>query len=289
MRAELQPYYHKILAGVIDEVLRCHSGPIRVPELAVSAGFSRFHLARLFHETTEETLEQFLRRIRLERAAHTLISTDQSVLGISIDGGYRSPEAFSRAFRQAFGQLPSIHRRESKQWMLPSPSDLHWNADWVESERPSMDLEERVVELPARYACVWRAVGSYSKLAESWERLEIAYSGQIPENATFITIYLDNMWTHPVSSTMRAEIGWLCSPSDHPPLGMRRIVIPAGRYAITRFVARTERNDAWSYFSGKYTRRSAGQVYYDEYGGWPLPFARVTTKLMVGLAERIKT
>jgi AraC family transcriptional regulator len=282
MRAEAEAYYHKILAGVIEDVLRCHSGPIRVPELAESAGFSRFHLGRLFHATTEETLEQFLRRIRLERAAYALTTTNQGVLDISIDSGYRSPEAFSRAFRQAFGRLPSAHRRESTEWMLPSPSDLHWNADWIEEERKPLNLSEKVTDYPARYAIVWRAVGSYSKLSESWERLQIAYAGEIAATATFITVYLDNMWTHPVSSTMRAEIGWLCGPNAVPPKGMRRISIPAGAYLATRFVGRTERNDAWSYMSGKYANRRRQIVCYDEYGQWPLPFEKVTTRIIIG-------
>jgi AraC family transcriptional regulator len=287
VRSEKELHYHLILAGVIEEVLRCQTGPIRVPDLANSAGFSRFHLARLFHETTEETLEDFLRRIRLERAAYMLMHSKESVLEISIDSGYRSPEAFSRAFRSAFGRLPSHFRKSASKWKLHATSDLHWNADWVLPDNLDAEYGVAVVSMPLRHACVWRAIGNYARLEQAWQRLGETYKGSIPSGATFISLYLDNMWTHPVCRTMRADIGWLCTPNYTPPPGMRRIILPGGCYASTRFVPRTERNDAWSYMSGRYTPmrgRRSNLSSYDEYGQWPLPFKTVQTKIYTGLA-----
>lgn len=287
MRKDLEPHYHHILAGVIEDVLRCRTGPIRVPDLATAAGFSRFHLARLFHQTTEETLEQFLRRIRLERAAYNLLNSEQTVLEISIDSGYTSPEAFSRAFRQSFGSLPTAFRKHSENWKLPAPTDLHWNADWINPEcAPGYD--ESVVKASVRYACVWRSLGNYSKLEHAWRRFQESYPDAAEHrDRTYVTVYLDNMWTHPVTHTMRADIGWLCAAGELPPKGMRRIVIPAGLYASTRFVERTERNDAWSAMSGKYSERQRNRpelVSYDEYASWPLPFAEVKTRIMIGIS-----
>jgi AraC family transcriptional regulator len=288
MTPDLELHYHHILAGVIEDVLRCQTGPIRVPGLATAAGFSRFHLARLFRQTTEETLEQFLRRIRLERAAYMLLHSDQSILEISIDSGYTSPEAFSRAFRSSYGSLPSVFRKHGEVWKLAAPTDLHWNADWIHPET-APQYDEQVVEMPARYACVWRCLGNYSKLEHSWQRLETAFPDARRLDRTFVTIYLDNMWTHPVTWTMRADIGWLCEPGEMPPRGMRRIVIPRGLYASTRFVERTERNNAWSAMCGKYAsgiRNRPELLTYDEYGEWPLPFEQVTTRILVGISAR---
>lgn len=289
MKPDLELHYHQILAGVIEQVLRCRSGPIRVPELATAAGFSRFHLARLFHHTTEETLEQFLRRIRLERSAYMLLNSNQSILEISVDSGYQSPEAFSRAFRQSHGCLPTIFRKKMTEWKLPSPVDLHWNADWVVSGGGKSLCAESIVSMPTRYACVWRAVRNYSRLDESWVRFAEEYAGQIPGNATFVTVYLDNMWTHPVTNTMRAELGWLCQAGLAPPKGMRRITIPGGCYAVSRFVERKDRNDAWSYMSGKYSvdrRERSHHPSYDEYAAWPLPFDQVRTRIIAGLQRK---
>jgi AraC family transcriptional regulator len=283
MRAEARQEYHKILAGVIDHVLRCPSGPIRVPELAHFAGFSRFHLVRLFQSVTTETLEQFLRRIRLERAAYCLLNNGQTIQALAIDCGYTSPEAFARAFHRAYGVSPSGFRRKGAgDWKLVSPSDLHWNAHWA------LDDPEKVPGFvcsstwykPAEVALVWRVVGNYKYLSRGWERFGDQYRSAIPFAGRFITVYLDNMWTHPTVETMRADIGWIADPRATPPQGMRRMPLDGGLYARShRFVARNERNDAWSYMTGRYGAHA--KFGYDEYESWPLPFEQVKTRLIM--------
>lgn len=284
-----QPSEHRRLAALIEQALRCKSGAIRVPELAESAGFSRFHLSRLFHQTTAETLEYFLRRMRLERAAFSLRHSASSVLEIAVESGYGSPEAFARAFRRAFGVQPSeFRRRPDLAWTLPSPSNLHWNCHWGREDFDALPgaLESRVVDLPARRVAVWRALGNYAHLDQAWERLRVQFADDVPRSGRFVTIYLDNMWTHPTLDTMRADIGWPLAEGQ-PPLGMRIREIPAGKYAVTtREVARHERNDAWSYMCAKWDAdrsRRRGLVSYDEYPQWPLPFERVRTRIFVGL------
>src|SRR5262245_59043549 len=130
MTTEFDRKHHDLLADLIERVLRTRTGLIRVPELAQEMGFSRFHLARLFHEVTRETLEGFVRRIRLERAAFLLLNSNANIDQVATDCGYRNAEAFSRAFKGAFGVPPSRFRAEQNSWKLPSPSDLHWNEHW---------------------------------------------------------------------------------------------------------------------------------------------------------------
>lgn len=282
------PAEHAVLAGLIERVLRWKSGPLRVPDLAEATGFSRFHLTRRFHLATGETLEGFLRRVRLERAAYWLRTGRGSVLEIATESGYRSPEAFARAFRGAFGMKPTAFRRRTDiSWHLESPAKLHWNEHWVDEVTPI--VESDVLYFPVRTAIVWRVVGNYAHLSDGWARFAERFEGQIPEGATFISIYLDNMWTHPNMETMRADIGWLADPMAGVvtvPKGMRRLCLAAGRYAVSRrFVERTERNDAWSYMSGKWAVDCTKNPLpsYDEYAAWPLPFEQVRTRLLVGL------
>ncbi|RYG24764.1 helix-turn-helix domain-containing protein [bacterium] len=281
--------YQVLLAGTIEHVLRCRFGPMRVPALAEFAGFSRFHLTRLFQETTQETLAAFLRRIRLERAAFTLSTSDLSILEIAVECGYVSPVAFGRAFRQAFGQTPSEYRACGDQgWKIPSPNDLHWNADFVaEPETASSRFPSSIVSMPERTVAVWRVLGNYSRLEGSWQRFAEQFGSAIPSSATFVTLYLDNMWTHPTASMMRADIGWAVPKGAEIPREMRRVVLPAGHYARTcDYVSRTDRNDAWSYMSGVHPRtqpRGHAHPAFDEYRAWPLPFDKVQTRIWVGV------
>jgi hypothetical protein len=59
----------------------------------------------------DETPIAMRRRLLLERAAWQLSRTRLSVTDISLDAGYGSLEAFTRAFRKAFGISPSLYRR----------------------------------------------------------------------------------------------------------------------------------------------------------------------------------
>lgn len=283
---------HALLAELIDHVLRHDSKPIRVPELAEMGGFSRFHLTRRFRMATGETLEHFLRRVRLERAAHWLRTTDASIAVVSAECGYLSPEAFARAFREAFEVAPrEFRRRPELSCRLYSPTRLHWNSDWSGPEKRG-GVECDVVEMSARVAAVWRVVGNYAHLAQGWERLAERFAEAIPKGATFVTIYRDNMWTHPTLDTMRADLGWILRAGEETPKGMRRVPIMAGRYAVSRgYVERGERNDAWSEMSGRWSSpraRDSGLVAYDAYEAWPLPFEKVRTKIFIGLPESVR-
>lgn len=79
--------------------------------LARDAYKSRTQFYRVFRATVEETPVAMRRRLLLERAAWHLSRTQLSVTEISLLANYGSLEAFTRAFRKAFGVSPSLYRR----------------------------------------------------------------------------------------------------------------------------------------------------------------------------------
>jgi AraC-like DNA-binding protein/effector-binding domain-containing protein len=83
---------------------------VSLAALAGQAGLSEFHLHRVFSAAAGETPKQFTSRLRLDRAAATLLSTDHSVLTVALACGFQSHEAFCRAFRRRFGTTPSGYR-----------------------------------------------------------------------------------------------------------------------------------------------------------------------------------
>ena len=72
---------------------------------------SRTQFYRIFRAIIEETPVAMRRRLLLERAAWQLSRTSLPVTEIGLDANYGSLEAFTRAFRKAFGVSPSIYRR----------------------------------------------------------------------------------------------------------------------------------------------------------------------------------
>ena len=84
---------------------------IRLDDLAREACLSKFHYDRLFHETVGVTVNRFISRKRMEQAAKELTETDDSIIDIAFKYQYTSQEAFSRAFKRAYGFTPGKYRK----------------------------------------------------------------------------------------------------------------------------------------------------------------------------------
>jgi AraC family transcriptional regulator len=85
-------------------------GDVSLDALAARAGWSRFHLHRAFHRFVRETPKQYTLRLRLERAAALLLTTNETVLDIAVATGFASHEVFTRAFRRRFAETPVRYR-----------------------------------------------------------------------------------------------------------------------------------------------------------------------------------
>jgi AraC family transcriptional regulator len=79
-------------------------------DLAVRAGWSPFHLHRVFRRMVRETPKQYTLRLRLERAAARLVTSDTSVIDVAFEAGFASHEVFTRAFRRHFACTPANYR-----------------------------------------------------------------------------------------------------------------------------------------------------------------------------------
>jgi AraC family transcriptional regulator len=75
-------------------------------DLAARVHLSRFHFDRVIAATAGEPPAAFRRRILLEQAAYRLATSDRTVLDIAVEAGYRSNEAFTRAFARTYGPTP---------------------------------------------------------------------------------------------------------------------------------------------------------------------------------------
>lgn len=107
------PYVDRVNRA-IDHVTRNIAEPLRLEEIAKVAGFSPFHFHRVFKSTTGETLNEFTKRVRLERALYLLSHREGATLTeIALACGFSSSSDFSRSFRASYGVPPSAFDLES--------------------------------------------------------------------------------------------------------------------------------------------------------------------------------
>lgn len=98
--------YAEYMQKAIDYIEENLKGTITIEDCARVSGFSKFHFHRLFSIHQGVTLMEYIRRRRLSYAMNELI-LGRRILDIAMDYGYSSERAFSRAFLQEFGQIPS--------------------------------------------------------------------------------------------------------------------------------------------------------------------------------------
>jgi AraC family transcriptional regulator len=87
-------------------------GDLSLELIARDVGVSRYHLSRAFSAATGHGLALYVRARRLSEAAKALLNGAPDILSVSLDTGYGSHEAFTRAFRQHFGLTPEQARAQ---------------------------------------------------------------------------------------------------------------------------------------------------------------------------------
>lgn len=107
--------WQKKIQHIVDRIDDCirnkHDESLTLKLLAQEFGYSESHFSRRFRQVSRMQFRDYLRYRKLAFALRQLRDTDNSVLQIALDHGFSSHEAFTRAFREAYGLTPSEYRK----------------------------------------------------------------------------------------------------------------------------------------------------------------------------------
>ncbi|WP_283132095.1 AraC family transcriptional regulator [Enterovibrio norvegicus] len=109
--------YKKRLLPVIRFLEANFNEPLNLIEVAALANLSPYHFHRMFKAVQQETLADFIRRLRLEAAAEELFKAKPPVLSVALDYGFSSSQSLAKAFKQHFGVTPSAFR-DCEDWQM---------------------------------------------------------------------------------------------------------------------------------------------------------------------------
>ncbi|MGR3021171.1 AraC family transcriptional regulator [Vibrio vulnificus] len=97
---------------------------LSLEEIAEQSCWSRWQLQRVFQSETGLTVAHYVRELKLSTAAEMLLDTDQRVIDIALSLGFNSEIAFSRAFKQLFGDSPRLYRKQAQRFGLKKPIEI---------------------------------------------------------------------------------------------------------------------------------------------------------------------
>jgi len=169
------------------------SANLSLTDVATASHFSDYHFHRIFKGIMDETLNDYISRRRLQRAANSLVfSPDLSITQIALDHGFSSSANFSKAVKLYFGYSPSqlrdprkvnakeskIGKLESKYGKVFSPSDLyptHITDDVMPHNQndESKNMKVEIKTLETQTVCKLASDGGYQEAAiyRAWDKL----------------------------------------------------------------------------------------------------------------------
>ena len=150
--------------------------PITLLDLAREAGYSPWHIGRMFREVTGKSPFEYIRRRRLTQAALLMRDNKRKVLDVALDFEFDSQEGFTRAFSREFGISPYQYYKKSPPIRLFLPEkayDTYRSLYYVRNRKEKMvnkmkTIFVQVIERPERKALVKRGkeASEYFKYCE---------------------------------------------------------------------------------------------------------------------------
>ena len=107
----------RALAELVQLFADTLDDPWPLEAMAAKSGYDVFHFAHAFREVMGVAPAQYLRLLRLERAAHDLFHEEKALARVAEkEASYASVEAFRRAFTRAFARSPLEVRKAGLGW-----------------------------------------------------------------------------------------------------------------------------------------------------------------------------
>jgi len=204
---------------------------LNLEQLAQAVHFSPFHFHRIFSAVVGETPQQFVNRVRLERAANMLIKNPQdAITEIALDCGFSSSATFARAFKKHFGMTATQYRETETQRPVYSALSTAKHHNLV------MKIEVEVRRMPALNLAYVSNLEGYDidLISQAWNQLFRWGEARdlITEETRFLGISFDDPLITPAEKCR--YYACITIPEGTPtrdPIGQMQI--PAGKYAVT--------------------------------------------------------
>lgn len=282
---------------VMDYIGKNISQVIDLSVMADIASFSPYHFHRIFTFITGETPNNFVSRIRLERAAVLLQdSTKDTISEIAFRCGFINVSSFSRAFKSFFGVSAKEFRRLDKAIYIKNGirysknckpiSKIGKNIQQVNEQICSVELNELIImdtkieikQMPELNLIYCRHMGAFNKIGQAYEKLFkwAVPRGLVTSSTKTVTVYHDDPAVTGVEK-VRQDASIIVENDVKVEGEIGKSTVSAGKYAIGHFeIKETEFELAWNTMCSWLTESgyqpgegSTYELYHNDYNEHP--------------------
>lgn len=177
------------LNRALDYIYSNLENQMSLDEISTIACFSPFHFHRIFSAYFGESLNNYIRRLRLERSAKRLCYTKIPISDLAFSAGYETPSSFTKAFKQQFSESPSAFRKNKIIEIIKTQKIQFKNNE------EKIDMKSEIRNRPETKVIYSRQTGKYETAAsKAWQEVcSYAFPRQlVAQNAEFIGVSHDN-------------------------------------------------------------------------------------------------
>lgn len=133
---------------ISDYIDTHYADKLLLSDIADEMDLSLYYLSHFFKENFGISFQEYLSRIRSEKARQLLLLTSQSLLDISMSVGFSDPKYFNASFRRLYGCTPKEYRRQFHHAPLPNQQVSMLTTQEFLSEEASLVLLEQNMHGP---------------------------------------------------------------------------------------------------------------------------------------------
>lgn len=225
---------------------------IGIDALSDVACLSSYHWHRIYTAMSGETVATTLRRLRLQRAADRLANSDAKIAQIATLAQYGSQDAFSRAFREAYGKAPAAYRKSGSHAAFKAAhesADAAGFAVSVEHHNPV-----RCISVPH--------TGPYLQIDAAMGQLfgALAQNEMLGPDTQMQAVFFDDP-DLVATDDLRAAACAPCADDTNLPEGTEELLRPAGTYAKLEYTGPyADMKDAYRWLYGVWLPNSGYEI-----------------------------
>lgn len=258
MEHDIQTDYKLRVNRVFDYIENNLDADLSLAVLAEIGHFSPFHFHRVFKAITNETVNEYVTRKRLEKAALDLIHRSEGIAEIARSYGFNDNSTFTRAFKKFYNTNPTEFRKEhphrfSKIRQLESKNGQTYPdrekylrgidrlKHWID-----MNAKIKVEEMPAMELAYVSCTGPENMPAAYQSLIRWATPKGLMEEAKLVTIYYDSFKVTEASK-VRMSACLQLNEAVQPEGEIGLITIESGKYIVGSFeISMHEYEQSWT-------------------------------------------